>query len=117
MEISTLEEKIGILRGLGVDAIILIDFSGGFSRMDGEDFVRILAKDMRYLALGENFRCGRGASFDARSVKSLCETLGLICEIVPPVLEGGEPVSSSRIREALRSGDRQSAEKMLGRKL
>jgi riboflavin kinase/FMN adenylyltransferase len=117
LEISTLDEKIGILRGLGVDSIVLIDFSGGFGKMEGEDFVRILAKDMRYLALGGNFRCGRGASFDAQAIKTLCGTLGVRCEIVPPVLEGGEPVSSSRIRAALRSGDRLGAEKMLGRKL
>ena len=42
------------------------------------------------------------------------EGSGAVCEIVPPVMDGGEPVSSSRIRAALAAGDRQLAARLLG---
>ncbi|MDR3325453.1 MAG: FAD synthetase family protein [Spirochaetaceae bacterium] len=119
LDIMGLDEKIGIFEGLGVDALVLIDFSLDFRRMDGVDFIKALARNagMAYLAIGRDFRCGCGGSLDAGLIKGLCETLGVECEIVQPVMDGGLPVSSSRIRAALAAGDRATAERLLGRSL
>jgi FAD synthase len=41
--------------------------------------------------------------------------MGIEAEIVPPVLEGGTAVSSSRIREALEAQNYEEASLLLGR--
>jgi riboflavin kinase/FMN adenylyltransferase len=118
LDIIGLDEKISIFEGLGVDALVLIDFSLDFCRIDGGDFIETLWKNagMAYLAIGRDFKCGYRGSLDAGRIKALCETLGVECEIVQPVMDGGLPVSSSRIRAALASGDRETAERLLGRR-
>jgi riboflavin kinase/FMN adenylyltransferase len=118
-DIMGLDEKIGMFETLGIDALVLIDFSLDFCRMDGVDFIKTLAEKagMAYLAIGRDFKCGYGGLLDAERIKGLCETLGVVCEVVQPVLDDGLPVSSSRIRDALAAGDRTTAERLLGRKL
>ncbi|MDR3301846.1 MAG: FAD synthetase family protein [Spirochaetaceae bacterium] len=118
LDIIGLDEKISIFEGLGVDALVLIDFSLDFCRMDGGAFIKTLAQNagMAYLAIGRDFKCGYRGSLDAARIKALCETLGVECEIVQPVMDAGLPVSSSRIRAALAAGDRETAERLLGRR-
>ncbi|MDR2521790.1 MAG: FAD synthetase family protein [Spirochaetaceae bacterium] len=116
-DISTLDEKLRLFQTLGVAACILIDFSGGFCQMRGEDFIQTLIKraNMRYLAIGQDFRCGHGGHFGAPAIKTYLEQHAAVCEIVPPVLDNGQPVSSSRIRAALAAGDTRRAAQLLGR--
>jgi riboflavin kinase/FMN adenylyltransferase len=115
--IITSEEQIAIFASLGIDILVLIDFSTEFSRMGGEEFIKTLVRGAcaKYIAIGEDFKCGHGGETDAEEIKSICAALDIECEIVPPVLECGEPISSSRIRRALAAGDTKTAELLLGR--
>jgi riboflavin kinase/FMN adenylyltransferase len=118
-DIVSLDEKIGLLAGRGIDLLILIDFSSNFARIDGADFIKVLAENARlgYLAIGKDFKCGRGGQFDARLREAFCAENGIACEILEPVLDSGEPVSSSRIRKALLAGENKTAERLLGHPL
>jgi len=118
-DIISLNEKIRVFGELGTDALILIDFSPEFSRMSGEDFLMTLEKsaNMRALVIGRDFKCGSGGSFRAGQISAFCKQRNIACEIVEPLLEGGLPVSSSRIRAALAAGDLAKAETLLGHPL
>lgn len=114
----TVEERLAIFEKMGVQAVVLIDFSEKFSILSGKAFLSVLWGNASpaYMAIGAAFRCGYRGGTDAGQIARLNRAAGVRTEIVPPVLEGGLPVSSSRIREALAAGDIVAAECMLGRK-
>jgi len=70
---------------------------------------------LRYLAIGSNFRCGYGLDTDSSRIASMNRDFGSETDIVPPVMVGGEPVSSSRIRTAMAAGDLVEARALSGR--
>lgn len=67
------------------------------------------------LVVGEDFRFGRDRGGDAAALRELASAAGMRAAILPPVLHDGEPVSSSRVRAALASGDVVLAAALLGR--
>ncbi|MDR2417554.1 MAG: FAD synthetase family protein [Treponema sp.] len=116
-DISSLAQKLSLFESLGVASVILIDFSSDFSRLRGRDFIDFLTRygKMAYLVIGAQFRCGHGLDTDAALIRQVNERNGVATELVEPVLDGGEPVSSSRIRAAIRAGDFGVAEAATGR--
>jgi riboflavin kinase/FMN adenylyltransferase len=122
-DITTLDEKLALLEGAGLNYCILIDFTPEFAAMTGEEFIGVLLEKagMRYMAVGQDFHCGSNRMNAAR-IKQFVETGGASripyggrrVEIIPPVMDGGLPVSSSRIRAALAAGDCALAERLLG---
>jgi FAD synthase len=118
-DIYSLEQKLGLLEALGIKLTVLIDFSEKFSKINGRDFIDLLLKSrpVTLLALGENFRCGHGRGADVEEIRSFARALGVETWVAPPVMEGEQPVSSNRIRQALADGRFEEAERMLGRPL
>jgi FAD synthase len=115
--ILTLEQKLGILEGYGVQLTVLIDFSEKFSTIGGRDFIDLLLcyQPVKLIALGRNFRCGHGLDTGADEIRGLAEARGVEVWVAPPVLDGGLPVSSSRIRQELAAGRKEEAERLIGR--
>ncbi|MDR0635683.1 MAG: FAD synthetase family protein [Treponema sp.] len=116
-DISSLTQKLSLFESLGVACTILIDFSSDFSKLSGRDFIDFLTTygNMAYLVIGAQFRCGHGLDTDAALIRRVNEQHGVMTELVEPVLDGAEPVSSSRIRAAIRAGDFGAAEADMGR--
>jgi riboflavin kinase/FMN adenylyltransferase len=116
-DIYSLERKLQVLELLGVRQTVLIDFSPNFSRMSGKDFVELLLRDGRtgLLALGRNFRCGRGQDTGVREIAARAGAMGAAVWIADPVMEGAERISSSRIRRAIAAGNFDEAALLLGR--
>jgi riboflavin kinase/FMN adenylyltransferase len=114
-DIVTLDRKMIIFESLGVELVILIDFSREFSKLDGRDFIGRLKSrgGMRFLVVGGNFRCGCGLDTGAAEIKALFPP----AEVIPPIMEGGLPVSSSRIRGAVSGGGLETAALLLGRRV
>lgn len=73
-----------------------------------KDFVKkILCEelDAQFVVAGFNYRFGAGASGDAKMLMALCRASGIDCRIMEPMEKGGTPVSSTRLRALLASGD------------
>jgi len=115
-EIFSFEKRLKMFEKLGIGITIVINFDDEFKKMPGENFIEILYKhgNIGYFAAGEDFRCGYQLDTDAEIIKKIFLSHGVPVEIVPQVMEDSIPVSSSRIRKAIASGDIQAAEKMLG---
>jgi riboflavin kinase / FMN adenylyltransferase len=107
------------LESLGVKLTVLIDFSEKFSKINGRDFIGLLlgSQTVKLIALGRNFRCGYRLDTGAEEIQSLAGARGVEVWVAPPVMDEGQPVSSSRIRQALAAGRRVEAERLLGRSL
>jgi len=116
-DITSLRRKLALLELSGIRMVVLIDFSGNFSKMKGKEFVDLLKDrgNLRYLAVGSDFRCGHGLDTDAVLLQRMNEGNGIPTEVVPPVLKDGLPISSSRIRTAIAAGNLVEAAALLGR--
>ncbi|PKL06247.1 MAG: riboflavin biosynthesis protein RibF [Spirochaetae bacterium HGW-Spirochaetae-9] len=111
-----LDQKIDSFAEAGFDACVLIDFSQNFGTLSGADFLSLLADaGVRYVCIGPNFRCGYKMDTNAQALAAVCGKLGIEARIVEPVMYGGHPVSSSRIRNAVLEGRLAEAAVMLGR--
>ncbi|MDR1575974.1 MAG: riboflavin biosynthesis protein RibF [Treponema sp.] len=118
-DIFSLDQKLRAFEFLGVGQAVLIDFSGNFSKISGRDFIDRLVKNgqVRLLALGGDFRCGRDLDTGVREITEQTRSLGVEIRLVEAVTEGGRRVSSSRIRRAIGAGDIEEAERLLGGKV
>ncbi|MCL1831423.1 MAG: riboflavin biosynthesis protein RibF [Oscillospiraceae bacterium] len=108
--------KFARLRELGIQFVYSSDFNS-VKDLSAEEFVRdILVGKMNAerVACGCDFRFAKSASADADELRRLCERYGVEVSVVQPVTVGGEAISSTRIRAAIRSGDIAAANTLLG---
>ncbi len=94
-----------------------IDFSE-ICELSPEDFVdNILIKkyNAKSLSCGFNYRFGKNAQGSAETLLRLCAEREIKLTVVDAVEYDNSPVSSTRIRAALRDGDMKSVKIMLGR--
>lgn len=112
--LTTLEERLHLLQDLNVDLVWLCDFPE-IQNLSPEDFLNLLQSRCGCVgvACGYNHRFGKGA---LGSPDLLVKTFGADRTAILPAFEiDGIPVSSSRIRACLHSGDMETAAKLLGR--
>lgn len=110
------EEKLEIFDRLGVESVMLADFSA-IADLSPEAFVKgSLVADMncRAAVAGYDFRFGRGASGDVAELTRLLADEGAECITEPEMRLDGEKISSTAIKELLLHGDVARANKFLG---
>lgn len=111
-------QKLRAIEALGADALLEIPFDKTFSEKSGEVFIRELARDLGKIfsiCVGANFVFGRKRSGDVALLKKLGAEIGFQVHGHAAVELDGQLVSSTRIREAVRTGDLDAASQMLGR--
>ena len=115
--LTTVEERTRLLRGLGVELVVPLNFSTEVAALSAREFVSLLQMNlrMRGLIIGPDFTLGRGREGDATVLQTLGQELGFTVEVVEPLISGGSLVSSTAIREALSQGDMGATSKFLGR--
>jgi len=118
LPITTLEERLELIDGTGIDTTVVIPFTQSVAVVEAKAFVHdvlIGTLKARQIVVGFNHRFGRGARGDALLLESLARPLGFRAHIVSALLVDGVAVSSSEIRSALQRGDLPSAARLLGR--
>ena len=116
--IYSLPKKVRAIESLGADALLLCMFDRAFSEQPGEAFIRGLARDLGWihsLCVGADFTFGYKRGGNVTFLKKLGEELKFTMHGLAAVALDGQPVSSTRIREAIRTGDLAAASRMLGR--
>lgn len=114
--LATLDEKAAVVKALGVDGLLVIHFDMDFASMAAEDFIgKLCAGNVRTIAVGVDWRFGSNRSGDVAMLRTMGAELGFRLEAVSPVMWDGERISSTRIRQAIRDGNFNAAEEMLGR--
>ena len=117
--LTTREQQSRALRRLGVEAVVLLAFSRDFARLPPEAFVRhhLLAAGVRVrgVCVGETWRFGAAGAGDTEFLAVAGREHGFRLESVPEFLWYGRPVSSTRVREAIKAGRLDTARRMLGR--
>ncbi len=114
--VATLEHKARLVAACGVGLFIPLRFDQAMARMAAAEFLdHLLAAPIRTLAVGEDWRFGRGRHGDVELLRERTAPAGIALAAVPIVLVEGERVSSTRIRQAIRDGSLAAAARMLGR--
>ncbi|WP_061933506.1 bifunctional riboflavin kinase/FAD synthetase [Aureimonas sp. AU22] len=110
--------KARLFGHLGVDAVVEQRFDMEYASHPAEAFIaETLHRDLgaRHLVVGYDFRFGARRQGDVDFLRARGAELGIgVTSIAPFVDEGGNTVSSSRIREDLMNGDVAAAAGLLG---
>ena len=102
---------------LGVEELHLLRFDAVMAAMTDREFCeRVITGEVgaQAVSVGFDFRFGKGRMGDVDSLKRIGGELGFEVAIVDEVKDGGEKVSSSRIRAAIEQGDMGEAARGLG---
>lgn len=117
--LTRLREKIEAIAACGIDRVLLIRFDASFASIDAEGFVTDTLVDrlgIRHLYVGDDFRFGKGRLGDFALLQRFGSAVGFGVESLGTVEQGGERVSSTRVRAALSRGDLAHAAECLGRR-
>jgi riboflavin kinase/FMN adenylyltransferase len=116
--LTPLPEKLRLLEGTGIDAVLILPFGRDLSLMTPRQFAeRILKKILhaREVHEGYNFRFGHKAAGDVKLLSQLGQEMGFEVKVYPEQKLRGEPVSSSHIRKLIREGRVSRARHLLAR--
>lgn len=111
-------DRVLACRRLGIRHLYMPRFDRAFAALSPEEFVRaavVAAAAARHVVVGEDFRFGAHAAGDVDLLRSLGRRHGFTVEVIAPVRQAAEKVSSSRIRSLLQAGQFAAAEQLLGR--
>jgi len=95
-----------------------VPFTREMAHLSTEQFIDLLNEkwNVRGLVVGYNYTCGDRGTGTPETLREIGGVRGFSVSVVDPVLFEGEPVSSTRIREAVERGDVSLAEALLKRR-
>ncbi|MEE9492068.1 MAG: bifunctional riboflavin kinase/FAD synthetase [Gammaproteobacteria bacterium] len=116
--LSRLREKLLAFTREDVDAILCLPFTQKLARLEADAFVQsvlVEGLDIRHLVVGDDFRYGRQRKGGFDELLEAGQRHGFSVENTHTHVYDGERVSSTRVRQALKSGDLELATALLGR--
>jgi riboflavin kinase/FMN adenylyltransferase len=115
--ITTLEDRLDLLRGQGIDLVISVDFTRDLSLLGAREFVGLLCGHlkMKSLVVGPDFALGHGREGDISTLTHLGEEMGFRVQAIEPTMMMGDVIKSSKTRGLIAQGDVETASRMLGR--
>jgi riboflavin kinase / FMN adenylyltransferase len=117
--LTPLIEKQDCLSALGIEQLVLLPFNQVLASLSPQEFVdKILVQGLqvRGISVGFNFRFGHRRQGTTTDLVAIAAAYGVPVNIVPPqCCEAGERISSSSIRQALKEGDLERVQRLLGR--
>lgn len=115
--LTTIDEKIRLLDHAQVDHLIIMEFTRSLSNTEADDFVReILVKKLgtRHLIVGYDHHFGKSRMGDYETMHECGRKYGFIVEKVSEVSSSDGVISSTSVREALKAGETEAANRWLG---
>lgn len=112
------EQRLELCAQLGIEAALLLSFTEELCRLAPADYVRqVLVECMgaKAVSVGYNHRFGKNRTGDPELLRVLGKTMGYEVFVAGEVDFDGKEISSSRIREALGTGNVEQANELLGR--
>lgn len=114
--INNINEKLVLFEKLGVDHVLVIEFTKEFSQLSSDEFVKKYLKDalnIKHLTVGYDHTFGSKEKSKNLDLKSILTKYNIDCERVSAVGNNDFIVSSTKIRQAIQKGDIKSANLLL----
>jgi riboflavin kinase/FMN adenylyltransferase len=115
--INTLEEKIEVLSGLGIDHLVIVPFTDAFANQPAEDYIRSFLFEKFHpdtIIIGYDHRFGRERLGDYKLMEKMAPQFGFKIKEIPKHILEEIAISSTNIREAVLHTDIEMANKLLG---
>jgi len=115
--LTTLEEKEHLLRKWGINHLIVLPFTREFAKISAKDFIHeILVKKlgMKFLVIGDDHRFGHDRDGGRETLAEMSQLLDFGYTNLKSCVENKSRISSSLVRNALRSGRLEEANNLLG---
>lgn len=111
-------EKIALLKGMGVQALLMLEFTRQLAGVPARDFIISLvssASPLRAFCVGSQWFFGKGGEGNVALLKKLGVEHNFSVIQIDPVMVQDFPISSTRIRTATAAGDFKQVAACLGR--
>jgi len=111
------DQKASLVAALGFDAVAFMEFSRDLASVEASEFVArylLEALEVSGVVVGADFHFGKGRAGTPDFLLAQGEQHGFSVEICDMLDDGIEPVSSSRVRDALAGGNIETANSLLG---
>ena len=117
MLLSTLDEKVDLIRRAGIDHLIIHPFTQQFSRLSSTEYIRDILVgqiDVKKLVIGYDHQFGRNREGSSENLMELESLYDFEVEEIPAHVMNDINISSTKIRKALLEGDVETAHNYLG---
>lgn len=115
--INSAADRTDIIRRIyGIEDVVFLHFNRQLMEMPWQDFIeKIISElDIGWVVVGDDFCFGHRGEGTAPLLKDYCQSKGLGCDIIAPVMLDGRVVSSTFIRSLIAEGDMEQAGRYLG---
>lgn len=115
--INTLEEKIEVLSGFGIDHLVIVPFTDAFANQPAEDYIRNFLFEKFHpdtIIIGYDHRFGRERLGDYKLLEKVAPQFGFKIKEIPKHILDEIAISSTNIREAVLHTDIEMANRLLG---
>ena len=116
--IMTLDEKVRMVEGFGIDYLVVADFTKKLAQKDPREFVYEVLVDgfsVSEVIVGHDYAFGKGKRGTINHLKELAGEFGFKVTVIEAYKLGGKVVSSSRVRSEIKNGRPRAAARLLGR--
>ncbi|MBN2410313.1 bifunctional riboflavin kinase/FAD synthetase [candidate division KSB1 bacterium] len=116
--LTTIEEKIDVLASIGLERLVITNFTGSFASMTAEEFVQnilINKLNMKQIVIGHDHSFGKDRKGDFNLLVELGKKYNFEVDAIDPIRVNNEIVSSTKIRNLLFNGEIQKANEIIGR--
>jgi riboflavin kinase/FMN adenylyltransferase len=115
--LTTLEERISLIKDLDVDVFLIIKFNKMMSKMSPEDFIsRILVDSLQVkeLFVGFNYKFGFQGKGNTDILREYNKFYKFKTNILKPIAANHIIISSTKIKDYIKLGEIEKAKKLLG---
>lgn len=111
------EERVRLIAEVGADLVVPVTFDREMSELSARDFLELLMRRlrMRTLVVGPDFALGREREGDVDKLRSLSLEMGFSLSVVDLLENGGQPIRSTTVRQAVADGAMSLVRSLLGR--
>ncbi|MFC1966045.1 bifunctional riboflavin kinase/FAD synthetase [Chloroflexota bacterium] len=115
--LTSVTEKINLLKNEGVDAVIPLSFTRELAELSARQFASLLKKYLRMsgMVIGPDFALARNREGNVDTLNTLGQDMGFSITVIAPAMVNSEMISSTAIRDALADGDMKKASRLMGR--
>jgi riboflavin kinase/FMN adenylyltransferase len=115
--LCSLEERVDLLRALGVDSVAVLSFTSELAQLSYRDFLALLIEqlDLRMLLVGPDLALGRDREGSVDALRALGDERGFQVDVVELLMEDAAKVGSGAVRDALAAGGMETVNGLLGR--
>ncbi len=115
--LSTLDERIELLRATGIDTVLVVPFDEHLRTLSAEAWLECIERNPQPLRIvvSSTHHFGHNRVGDTVMLQTWAAQRDVAVTVVPPVTDNGTIISSTAVRERLREGDVHTAARWLGR--